>query len=406
MSHKNSADQLQADWPVHESTAPDAIGVTEVIEGPLEVVNVVEDSKGVPVFYTDGPYLASDGVSLQQPIPVRGRAIPPPLVPGPLDVIQYDPDGFTDFSAPFDLAKPDVIVGLACRYTGSPAVTMEHGGEPLTIVRQDMNNGVLTILAVGTGLTTESAQLTVSATGGTLDQGALRINEVDSGTVGWSGGVTANGIQSGRLTANGASGGLMKLAYGHIGRSYSDYGSFWAYPVAPERVFWGRVIWGDPLPFDFGPDDPNWTMNSTWKVNDEGQIYSDRPGISGGAYFVSYYAIPEPLERVAWKLDVVIADEYSAIKVGGKYEGNGYPSETIFGPYDGTIYAITYGKEPMVRLEVGLRGTVLVRSIQAMDNGEVFNFAFGSLADATNGKQYMAQYGETYSCLSGVELLP
>lgn len=404
MSHFNSAGQLQGDWPINESDAPDAIGVTEALNAPPEIIGTVLDPDGVPVFFTDGPYVASDG-TLQEPIPVKPRAVPPPLIPGPLDVIQHAPNGFTNFSESFDLAKPDAIVGLSCRYTGDPIIAMSHGGEPLSIIRQDRNNGVLSLLALGTGLTMESALFTVSATGGTLEEGALRINEVDSGTVGWSGGVISNGIQSGRLTADGASGGLMKLAYGHMGKSYSDYGKFWATPTAPERVFWGRTISGDPLPYDFGPDDPNWTMNSTWEVNDEGQIYSDRPGISGGAYFVSYYTIPEPLDRVAWKLDVVIADELSAIKVGGKYAGNGYPSETIFGPYDGVLYAITYGTEPMVRLEVGLRGTVLVRSIQAMDNGEVFNFAFGSLADATDGKQYMAQYGETFSALSGIEIL-
>jgi hypothetical protein len=70
MTHNNSAGQLLGDWLIFESEAPDAIGVTTTVSGPVEAVGAVMDPAGTPVFFTDGPYLASDG-TLQAPIPVK-----------------------------------------------------------------------------------------------------------------------------------------------------------------------------------------------------------------------------------------------------------------------------------------------------------------------------------------------
>lgn len=73
MTGRNAADQLVGVWAVEESTAPDAIGVIEDPEAPppLDIVEYELVDGGVPVFFTDGPYIASDGVSLLYPIPVK-----------------------------------------------------------------------------------------------------------------------------------------------------------------------------------------------------------------------------------------------------------------------------------------------------------------------------------------------
>lgn len=405
---------LQSVILVQSSTAPDAIGVVPVSdpfhEGQEAPYGEYADG-GIPIFLTNEPYLASDG-SLQQPIPIILGNAPRPPVPGPLDVISYEADGFTDFSGTFDLASPDVIVGLSCTYTGTPVIALAHGGEPLTIVRQDMADGVVTLLAVGTGLTVEEAEFTITATGGTLDRGGLRVNEmanVAPELAGWAAGETGSingGISSKLLTVAGAvGGGTVKLAYGQLGKSYTAWATIWSNPAMLARVFWGRTIWGDPLPYSFASDDPAWTFNTNWTINPNGNLELNRTGISGGAFFMSNYAIPEPIHKVAWRVDCYVEDGLSAVKVGGKFAGNGYPGEEVYGPFDGVYYLITYGSEPMVVLQVGMRGKAYIRSIQAMSDGQVFNFAFGSDGAAVDGKIYLGQYGDGTASISGVEVM-
>ena len=146
-----------------------------------------------------------------------------PLIPGPLD-LEITDMSYTTLSHDFDLASPSAVFAYVVRYEGDPVVSVTHGGEPLTIVHDSRLGGVMVLVAYGNGLSVESAPLTITATGGTLGVGALRVSEFESleepphGWIGTERRTDGYGIP---LATTGTPSGHLRYAYGHEG----PYGS-------------------------------------------------------------------------------------------------------------------------------------------------------------------------------------
>lgn len=176
----------------------DPIGITTQPVAGQDSVPVYQSDKGVPTFPADAPYLLSDGKSLESPMPVidaggpvwidaGGNAVDAlavttvpsgnTLIPGPLDLI-IGTIGNASVGGMFDLATGNMTLAISTRYAGEfGGFTATHGGEALTLVREDHIDGVATGVFIGNNLTTESAQLVVSLSGATLGPSVLRMRD-------------------------------------------------------------------------------------------------------------------------------------------------------------------------------------------------------------------------------------
>lgn len=52
------------------SVPADALGVTLVVPEGVDPVGVYDDDGGLPTFESNAPYTLSDGVTMQQPVPI------------------------------------------------------------------------------------------------------------------------------------------------------------------------------------------------------------------------------------------------------------------------------------------------------------------------------------------------
>lgn len=222
-------------------------------------MRVAENDIGAPIVISElgAPFILEGGI--------------PPLVPGPLEVVERFPGSFTNFKRPFGLASDAAVVGFACVYTGNPVITITHGGEPLTIVAQTRVNNTLTLLAVGTDLTMEVADLEIAVTGGTLNGGVLRINEmknVDAALVGWKEQRSAGAPPIPALTMTGTSGGVVKGVFASNGVDIHHTNAV----GGTNTVFGGYIVVGPNIPEDFSTSgawniEPGWTVDGTYFVH-------------------------------------------------------------------------------------------------------------------------------------------
>lgn len=193
-----------------------------------------------------------------------GKPIPPRPPLGPLDVVGRVNGFFTNFTQSFELKKDCAILGLCCFSRGNPVITITHGGEPLTIVQQRRTAGWISLLAYGTGLTVETAPLVISATGGELDGGGMRISAIDQTTgegIGWLYGLVGRGNDIPAATQTGVIGGLVKGALVTGGADRYHVTSV----EGAENVWNGFTTTGDLIGTDTSVTG-DWQLGDGWSI--------------------------------------------------------------------------------------------------------------------------------------------
>lgn len=233
---------------------------------------VIVPSGGIPVTpVQSGAPLMTSVAKFGTPITLTANAAPfiisgitpdPPTPMGPLDYVATELNAFTNFSRPYGLAAPSAVVGFSCYYEGDPVISMAHGGEPLTIIRQERIAGILTLIAAGTGLTVEVANLTINATGGNLHGGALRINEminVQPALSGWNDGVAVSASRANTPPVTGSQGGVSKIA---VASSYNS-SNLRVSIIGATSVWGGYLVSGPPVPADISPAG-DWVLGDGW----------------------------------------------------------------------------------------------------------------------------------------------
>lgn len=268
MSYKNSADQLQSEWPVNETDDPNAIGIIPMA-GPksdaLEVAKTASDLKGTPVFYTTGPYADSAGNWID-PVPVFGGDSPPPIA-GPTNFWTNE-DDLTEFAPDFDVAGPHVVAALMFHFEGDPVFTVTHEGEALTVVQLSLNQTakIGSLLAIGKNLTVESGKMKFACTGGTFGGAFGRANELEyEPVVAWSDkavGIAAQHAYSGPVAGDLIGVGIADTSVS-IGVLFSGL----------NRIAYSRPLTGDPIAVT--PPSP---LEGNWVANPDGSYTHDAPG--------------------------------------------------------------------------------------------------------------------------------
>lgn len=320
------------------------------------------ESGGVPITLTDGA----------APFVVRGFGPTPPSY-GALDYASGAEDAFTNFSRAYNLESDAAVLGFACYYTGDPVITIEHGGEPLTIIQDQRLDGILSILAAGVGLSIEEANLTIAATGGNLHGGALRINEmvnVDPGLYGWDAGRAARGSALSLPSVTDAQGGVIKVAVGSSVNGYNAPSTL----LGADTVWSGYVAAGlEPPGVDFGPDG-NWTLGAGWSW-DGNTLKHTGPQSVARLNFPNFTGSGT---AVGGGADLaVVADGAS---LGVSVDGTTFRSTG--GPYEGPFYA-ALGTNRISSVSFRATGDVELSGIHAVA-GSGLSWAFGS-TPAVNG---------------------
>lgn len=236
-------------------------------------VVISENGQGFPVKPVDAnaPLLTASGNGVGAPIVISDLGAPfiidginPPPPMGPLDwVTMFDGD-FTNFSKEYTLASDCCVVGLAARFSGNPVIEIKHGDDVLTIIREERSASILGLIAVGRGLAIETANVTVTCTGGTLGGGAIRINEmvnIDPALSGWEDSATGNKNPITPTTVGTTSGGVIKGVFVNAGidRYHQDK------VTGPTTVWDGFTTTGTAPAVDFSVDGP-WSMDGNWTI--------------------------------------------------------------------------------------------------------------------------------------------
>lgn len=299
-----------------------------------------------------------------------------PTQPGPMDVVIPGRNVFTNFSREFDLASPDVVFHLACHYTGDPVIEIAHGGEPLTIVKQEREepHGVLSLVAIGRGLTVEAANLTITATGGQLDGGACRINEmvnVQPDMVGWSGYAAGQGKPP-ILTVAGTDGGIIKATYT---RRFADRSHRIAIGGL-NSLFNGYTLSGDPIPDDVSAATGDWVLGEGWSVVGNTLVHT------GNISSVCVLKIPTPRTGSQGRRAHLSCSSGASAWIG---ETNSITSGIGFrGPRDG--YVCTGANGSLDTFAVQAAGDVVVSDIEWFENMDPISWVFSS-GPAVNGEE-------------------
>lgn len=200
--------------------------VTIVPSGGTPVTVVYEHGTPVTLVESGGAPIT---VVPNGPPVILGGVIPPDPPLGPLDVVGRVDGYFTNFSQQFTLEADCAVVGLCCNFSGDPVITIKHGEDTLTILKQERSGGLLSLLAFGTGLTIETANVSITATGGELNGGAMRISEVYDtsalGSVGWIDGAAGTGNVIDPAFMQDQIGGVVKgaLVHGAADRYHTTY---------------------------------------------------------------------------------------------------------------------------------------------------------------------------------------
>lgn len=335
-------------------------------------VTVVE-SGGIPVTPVEfgAPLLESieeGGVAItfaanSTPFVVHGYAPNPPGPMSPLDYVSADLNSFTNFSRAYDLASTDAVLGLCCYYEGDPVISVSHGGEPLTIIHQERTAHLLSLIAAGTGLTIESADLTITATGGELHGGAVRINEMINvlpALSGWNDGVALVGRNASVPAVTGSQGGLSKIA---VASTYNSASRFLDISGAETR--WsGYITSGVPVDGDLSPTGP-WVLGAGWSWVGSKLVHTG-PESKARIEFA-----PSPKgSSGGGAVDAVVAD-------GARCNASVYSfGVTKIGPFEGPITSPVSGQ--IHYLEFTATGDVELGRIYASHSGRAVGWAFGS----------------------------
>lgn len=360
--------------------------ITPVDSGAPVVTAVV--SGGAPVTITDNA----------SPFVVEGYAVTPNEM-GPLDYYSPIRGVFNDFSQEFDLASSSVILGMAAIYTGDPVITIEHGGEPLTIVRIDKRDQrLLTLIAVGRGLTLETANLTINVTGGSVGGGAFRINEmlnIDPDLSGWEDGMNGEGPAVGPLVMDGVTDGVVKIAMAIAVNDPSNRMTF----VGAEKVSGGFLTSGEPIDLDYSSTG-EWTLEGGWSWDGDDLVHTGRTQSTASMKYI------QPVgERN------VSIQAYGTIEEGGGLSVEPTrPSGSSYypGPYTGGMWCAvssnpSTGQEREMLLVA--RGDVRVNSVLLTSNSLLIGWAFGSAPAVDGGEISSSTSYRPQWCISAAEIL-
>src|SRR6478735_6530251 len=214
---------------------------------------VVENGLGIPI------RLVPKGGT-----PIVIYSNPNPIVPGPLEVVVMEQQGFNDFSHDFALASSSIILEMACSYDGNPTVEIAHEGEPLTILTVEKSNGLLALVACGRNLTVEDGTLTIKTTGGNCHQGAIRVNEMSNikpALSGWEFLDNATGVPLPQVEMQNTNGVIVKGVFVNRGADHSHYD----HVDGAETIFDGFFMAGEGVGQDFSVAGP-WTIGTGWSV--------------------------------------------------------------------------------------------------------------------------------------------
>lgn len=333
------------------------------VESGAPLMTVADGIGGTPITLTAN----------SAPFIVQGYNPTPPGPMGPLDFVASELNAFTNFSRTYDLAADSAVLGFACYYEGDPVIEIAHGGEALTILHQERTGSILSLIAAGTGLTIESASLTITATGGSLHGGALRINEmvnVQPALSGWDDGIATVGPRASTPAVTGSQGGITKIAaastYNSSSRSLEISGA--------TSVWGGFVCSGNPVDADLTEAGP-WVLGAGWSWVDGALVHT---GPSSEARITFPYTGGSG-HAGGGATDVTVAD--GAICTASVYTSGA----SRRGPYTGPIYYPVSGG--ISYLYFTATGDVTIRGISAMYQGRSVGWVFGS-APTVDGDIY------------------
>lgn len=320
---------------------------------------------------------------------------------GPLDYNSTELGAFNDFSREFDLATDAAILGMAAYYTGDPVITIEHGGDPLTVVHMEKNaNGMLSLVAAGRGLTAEVANLTIKVTGGSVGGGAFRINEMASiqpGISGWTGGEAGNGSVIPTMTVAGSAGGVIKLAFACSVNDPSNQLNF----TGAEKLSGGHLITGTPVVMDYTATGP-WELGDGWSWDGDDLVHT---GPSSEVWLP--YTIPDGARNPGIVARGVISEGGNVTVHPVRFSGASFYAW----PYDGPMCCgVSSGAADRRDRDLWIRATGDVRltSVRAVYDHHNVSWAFG-LTDAVDGKEisgvttYRPQWSITATEILGVD---
>lgn len=300
----------------------------------------------------------------------------PPLELGPLDFVLSGNDVFTNFSQVFDLAAPDAVLYFACNYSGDPEISISHGGQELTIVRQEREpgKGLLSLVAAGRGLTVEAAPMAISATGGQLNGGAGRIVEmsgIQPGLSGWTAGAHGDNPPAPFLVT-GSNGGTVKVCFvnGGADRSHSSR------VEGADTKFSGYTIAGEPYPYDISPANPEWVLGDGWTVDGDAFVHT------GPTESICSLIVPDPFSTRNGRRAFI---EGLSPKAHGWIAQTGSAGSTVglLGEKSGYVVGGSIGS--VDRLIIGGSGNVRISQVQWLVESQGVTWVFAT-APAVNGQ--------------------
>lgn len=336
------------------------------VESGAPVLTVAQNGDGVPITLSNNaaPFIL-EGVS--------------PATMGPLDYADYTLGAFNDFSRNFDLASSSAVLGMVAHYTGDPVISIAHGGEPLTIVSQNRyTDTIMTLIAVGTGLTVESAPLTINVTGGSVGGGAIRFNEminIQPSLSGWVDGGSGLKPPIPSQTMTGTSGGVVKIAYG---AALNDRSRTMA-ATGATTVWDGYLGTGTPSSTDFGPSG-DWTLGDGWSWDGSDLVHTGKASAASIPYF---YDAPG---RVVVVHGFAELETGSIIRMSPSLSVSG---NAVSGPFAHEVYGPMSASTTAVPVEavctITATGDLRIRNIGAMYGAALVSWVFAS-APAVDGE--------------------
>ena len=324
---------------------------------------------------------------------------PTVLVPGPLDIIVPEPEGFNTLSETFQLAAPDIIVGLAATIkdrTGDFNIEIKHGGEALEIIDMSIYGSVLTLLAIGRNMTVEEAELTVSVTGATMGCGGMRINEM--GTIAedvttWKKSFAGIKKGMGNREMMGDTAGTPKLVFG--ANSAIRY-PFIQFPTGYTTAFANRVITEGPVSYKLEDINHVFTYSSAWDIDDDG--WATMPIEKGLATFSgridSDFFKNNNNIAVKLKIKTTLPRNISCSFIGKTGTTTNWNDDIEpFENYEGEaiLFAARGTQLPEPLLYIGMQPGMSfnVNDIEFIPDSIAFSWMFASGSEETKGKEFL-----------------
>lgn len=346
--------------------ASNGIGIPVLpVDGNAPLMTIAENDIGTPIVISEnGAPFVIEGLS------------PMPL--GPLDYASYELGAFNDFSHNFDLASSSAVFGMVAYCTGNPVISLAHGGEPLTIVHQEVRAGViLSLIAVGRGLTVGSGLLTISVTGGSVGGGAIRINEmidIEPALSGWVSAANGSGNPLPVQTMAGTAGGVVKIAFGARVNDPSR-----RMRVDGATTTWdGYLVTGTPSTTDFGPSG-DWALGAGWAWDGTDLVHT-----GGRSSATIPYIYEAPGQTVAVHAFAELeAGSFVTMSPSAVVSGN-----AVGGPLNHNVYgpmsASTSTGPTEALCTITVNGNARLSDIGAMSDGNLVGWVFAS-APAVDG---------------------